>query len=197
VEGFKSFFDRSFRIEAVNLIEVDEVGLEALETLIQFKKNGFAGEAAAVGLLAHEALDFGGEDDGFAAGVGFEEAAENGLAVAAGVDVGGIEEIDAQIESLAEKGLAVGFIESPGLAAGQKFAGGWRTIGHAAETDAGDFESGVAEIDVIHGLLLGTSLERRGARRGSAWVGHGAGLCFRLAIARGLRRSNVWRVAGV
>ena len=52
-------------------------------------------------------------------GVGLEEAAEELFAGAGAVDVGGVEEVDAQLEGLLEEGLAVGFVERPGVAAGE------------------------------------------------------------------------------
>ena len=118
VERFEGFFDRGFVVPAMDLVEVDVVGLQAAEALVEFVEDGFAREAAAVGFVAHHAVDLGGDDDGFAAGVGLEEAAENDFAVAAGVDIGGIEEVDAEVEGLAEEGLALLFVEGPGVAAG-------------------------------------------------------------------------------
>ncbi len=51
-------------------------------------------------------------------GIGFEEAAKELLAGAGRVDIGGVEEVDSEIEGLLEEGLAVCFAESPGVAAG-------------------------------------------------------------------------------
>ena len=70
MKGFERFFDGSFVIPAVDLIEVDVVGLEALQALVEFVKDGFTGEAATVRFVAHDAVDLGGEHDGFAASVG-------------------------------------------------------------------------------------------------------------------------------
>ena len=126
VQRFERLFDGRFVVPAVNLVEVDVVGLEAAQALVELEEDRFAREAAAVGLVAHDAVDLGGDDDGFAAGVGLEEAAEDLFAVAAGVDVGGVEEIDAEIEGLAEEGLAFVFVERPGVAAGPERAGGRR-----------------------------------------------------------------------
>ena len=88
------------------------------------KQDGLAREAVAVGFVAHQAVHLGGQNDGFAARVGLEKAAQDGFAVAAGVNVGGIEEIDAEIEGLAKERLAVGFVQRPGVAAGLAFR--WR-----------------------------------------------------------------------
>src|SRR5579863_5992667 len=96
-------------------------------------------------------MDLGGDDDGFAAGIGLEEFADDALAVAAGVDIGRIEKVDAEVEGLAQEGLALFFIERPEVASGFRFVRcGWAAIGHAAEADAGDFHSCMAEIYVVH-----------------------------------------------
>ncbi len=55
---------------------------------------------------------------------------------------------------LFEEGLAVGFVEGPGVAAGAQGPGRCDAVGHAAETDAGDFEAGLSEIYIFHALLL-------------------------------------------
>ena len=110
----------------------------------------FAGQAAAIGLVAHDAVDLGGDDDGFAAGVGFQESPENAFAVTARINIGSVKKIDPKFEGLAQEGLAFLFAKGPGVAAGFEFACGRRAIGHAAETYAGNFEAGLTEIDVVH-----------------------------------------------
>ena len=99
----------------MDLVEVHVVGLEALEALIELKEDGFARESAAVGLVAHQSLHLGGDDDGFAPGVGLEKPADDRFAVAAGVDVRGIEEINAEIKSLAQERQAFSLIQRPRL----------------------------------------------------------------------------------
>ena len=78
----------------------------------------------------------------------------NSSLCAARVDVGGVEEVDAEIEGLPEEGLALLFVEGPGVAAGRKGRRGGYAVGHAAEADAGDFQAGLAEIDVVHSIPL-------------------------------------------
>ena len=117
VQRLQSFFDRRFIVPAVNLVEIHIVGLQAAEALVEFIKDGFAGEASAVGFVAHDAVDLGGDDDGFAAGVGLQEAPEHLLAGAAGVDIGSVKEVDPEIKRLAKEGLALFFVQSPGMSA--------------------------------------------------------------------------------
>ncbi len=113
-------------------------------------KDGFAGEAAAIGLVAHDPVNLGGDDDGLTAGTALEETPKHLFAGAAGVDVGGVEEVDSQIERLAQERLAVLLVEAPGMASRLGFAGSGRAIGHAAEANARDFEAGLAQICIVH-----------------------------------------------
>ena len=66
------------------------------------------------------------------------------------VDVGGVEEIDAEFEGLLEEGLAVGFVKGPGVAAGAQGAGRGNAVGHASKADAGDFEASLSEVHKLH-----------------------------------------------
>ena len=120
----------------MNLVEIDIVGLEALQALVELKQDLLAREAFSVWLIAHHALGFGGDYDGLAARVGLEEPADHRFAFAAGINVGGIEEVNAQIESLAQEGLAFGLVQRPGVAAGQRLSSSRAAIGHASKTNA-------------------------------------------------------------
>ena len=146
----QSFLDRRFVIPAMNLVEVHIVGLQTTEALVEFEKDGLPGQTAAIGLVSHGTVDLGGDDDGFAAGVCFQESPENDFAVAARINIGGVEKIDPKIEGLAQEGLAFLFAKDPWVAAGFGFACGRRSIGHAPKTYAGNFEAGLAETDVVH-----------------------------------------------
>ena len=45
-------------------------------------------------------------------------------------------------------------LRAQGWLPGRRGPGGGDAIGHAAETDAGDFEAGLAEIDVVHAFSM-------------------------------------------
>ena len=51
----------------MDLVEVYVIGAETLQAVVELGEYGFAGEAVAVGAWAHDAPDFGGDDD-FVAG---------------------------------------------------------------------------------------------------------------------------------
>ena len=60
VEGLHGLFDGGVGVPAVDLVEVDEVGLEAAEGLVELEEDGFAGETGAVGAGPHDTVDLGG-----------------------------------------------------------------------------------------------------------------------------------------
>ncbi len=148
VERGKRFFDRRFVIPAVDLVEVDVIGAEAAEAVIDFGEDCFAREAGAVDIGPHAAVDLRGEDDRVARGHFLEQLADDLFAGAVGVDVGGVEEIDAGVERLFDEGPSFFFGQRPrvGAAVGQ-------AVAHAAEADSGDFEATVAEAGVLHGRM--------------------------------------------
>src|SRR5580704_4640723 len=150
MQRFESFLDGCLIIPTVRLIEIDVIGAKTAKTLVQFVENGFAREAPAVRLLAHDALGLCGDDNGFPTYVCFEETAKHLLTGTPRINVGSVKKIDAKFERLTKKGLAFFFVESPSMAAGLDFAGGGRTVGHAAKTDARDLEASLAKIEVVH-----------------------------------------------
>ncbi len=137
VQGFESFFDWGLVIPAVGLIEIDIVGAESAEAVIDFGEDCFAGQAAAVGVFSHGAVDFGGEDDFIALGEITECAADDFFAGSVGIDVGGVEEVDACVEGFFYEGSALFFVQGPEVISTLGNA-----VAHAAEADAGDFEAG-------------------------------------------------------
>ncbi len=56
-------------VPAMDLIEIDVVGLQASQTLIKLKQDCLARKTVSIGLIAHHAVDFGGDHHGFAPGV--------------------------------------------------------------------------------------------------------------------------------
>ena len=149
VERGERFFDRRFVIPAMDLVEVDVVGAEAAEAVVDFGEDRFAREAGAVRVGPHAAVDLGGEHDRIARGHFLEQLADDFFAGAIGVDVGGVEEVDAGVERLLDEGPGFFFRQRPGMGAAVGHA-----VAHAAETDAGDFEAAVAEAGVLHGVVV-------------------------------------------
>src|ERR1039457_280976 len=77
VQSFQRLFDWRFIIPAVNLVKVYIVGLQPAQALVEFVKDSFAGKTTAVGFVAHDAMELGGNDGGFATNVRLQKSAEH------------------------------------------------------------------------------------------------------------------------
>ena len=159
VEGVEGLFDGGGRVEGVQVVDVDVVGVEALEGAARERLDEVvAGGADVVGAdVAAAEGGLGGEEDVFALEVG-DGFAEDGFAVAVGVDVGGVEEVAAGFHADVDEvggffvlGGAPGFEELVGAAEGA-----------GAEAELGDFEAGAAERAVVHGGLQVQGIRDRG-----------------------------------
>ena len=156
VQRVEGFFDGGRGVEGVEVVDVDVVGVEALEGLLESGGEVVAGAADVVGALAGAEGGLGGDEDVFALEVG-DGFAEDGFAVAVGVDVGGVEEVTAGFHADVDEmggfgvlGGAPGFEEVVGAAEGA-----------GAEAELGNFEAGAAEGAVLHGVFSGGSWVER------------------------------------
>src|ERR1700733_6123745 len=94
-------------IEAMDLVKVDITGAEPAQTLIDLEQDIFAGQTRAIRAGAHPVEDLGGDDHFLASREIIERSAENLLALANRVAVGGIEEIDAGFKRLPDERTAL------------------------------------------------------------------------------------------
>ena len=78
-------------IEAMDLVEVDIIGAEPAQALIDLEEDVFAGQTGAIRTGAHSIKDLSGDDHFLASREIVERAAENLLALADPVAIGGIE----------------------------------------------------------------------------------------------------------
>jgi hypothetical protein len=81
----------------VNLVEVDPVGLKPLQRVLDLLDDPAAGVATLVGVLAHRHVHLAGEHDVVALAAR-QGLADDDLGLAAGVDVGGVYEVDPGIQ---------------------------------------------------------------------------------------------------
>jgi hypothetical protein len=102
-------------------------------------------------------IDLGGNDNGFASDVGVQESPQHGLAGTDGIDVGRVEEVDAKIQGLFQEEMAGGLIQRPSVASGLGPARGGCPVSHASEADARDLETGLAQVDIVHGTSIRVS----------------------------------------
>jgi hypothetical protein len=131
----------------VDLVQVDIVGAEAAQAVVDLGQDRLAGQARAVGARAHRVPDLGGDDDVVAVGEVLQRPAEDLLAGTLGVHVGGVEEVDARLDRVPDERAALLLAQRPDRVAAARLA-----VGHGADGDGRDVEAGVAELDVAHVL---------------------------------------------
>lgn len=138
IQDVHSFFDGRFGVEAVELIEVDVVGLQTFELSFDGFDEMEAAAADVVGALAEAEGGFGGDEDFVAAA--FDGGAENFFGEAGGIDVGGVEHCQAGVEAKVDEFCgAFGVCVAPGFE--ELIAA---TEGACAECEFGDEETGAA-----------------------------------------------------
>ena len=118
VERVHGLFHRRVRIEPVDLVDVDVIGLQAPELLVDRGHQMLAAGADIVGDRALADADLGRQHDVLALDHLHERGAHDLLGAAGIVVVGGVEEGDADIERALEVGRRLGLVElAPAAAA--------------------------------------------------------------------------------
>ena len=130
----------------MDLIEIDEIGAETAQAVVDFAEDRLARQPGAVRSRPHPAMDLGRDHDILAARELLQRAADDFLRGAVGIDVGGIEEIDPELERLLDQRPAVFLIERPWMRAAIRNA-----VGHAADAQPRHAETGLAEFHIVHG----------------------------------------------
>src|SRR5580692_1609952 len=97
----------------MNLIEIDKVGSETTQAVIQFAKDRLARQPRPVRTRPHPAIDLGRDHDILASRELLQRAAQNLLRGAVRIDVGGIKEIDPELDGLLDQRPALFLIECP------------------------------------------------------------------------------------
>jgi hypothetical protein len=163
VQRAEGFFDGGGGVEGVQVVDVDVVGVEALEGVFEGLDEMVAGAADVVGAkIATAEGGLGGDEDVLSWQVrdGF---AEDDFAVAVGVDVGGVEEVTAGFHADVDEVFGFGVLgAAPGF---EEFVGA--TEGAGAEAELGDFDAGAAERAVVHECLQLGLKEKERRRRAS------------------------------
>src|SRR3954451_478831 len=135
-ERSEGLLDVGVDLGPVHLVEVDPVGLEPAQAVLDLTDDPAPGVAETVHVVAHPAVELGGEDDVVATAL--ERLADDRLGLAVGVDVGGVDEVDAGVEGAADDPDAVGVV---GVAVAAEH--------HGAEGQRADLEAGPAEGSVL------------------------------------------------
>ena len=135
--------DRRAVVEAVDDVEVEIVGAEAAERAFDLAQDRLAGKAAFIEVdlaCKHDILALDTEV--------LEGLSDELLARAMGIDIGGIEEVDALAERLLDDGLGSWLVYDPLVEIGEDLA-----KAHAADADAADLDVGLAKLRVFHGRI--------------------------------------------
>ena len=126
------------RVPAVHLVEVDPVGVQALERRLDLAEDPAPRVARLVGVVAHRAVELRREDDVVAPPAG-ERLADDLLRLAARVDVGGVDEVDPRVERAVDDPDALVVV---GLAPGAEH--------HRPEAEGADVDAGAREGALFH-----------------------------------------------
>jgi hypothetical protein len=95
VQRLQRLFDWGVVVPAVDLVQIDVVGSQALETGVDRAEDVFAGQAALVGARAHLEKYFGRQYHLVARGEITQRFADDLLAAPIRVDIRGVKEVDA------------------------------------------------------------------------------------------------------
>ena len=139
--------DGHLAVAAVLVPEVDVVGLEALQAAVERAAHvlGTAVDACDAALERDLEAELGGDQRAVAAAV--ERFGEQRLVGVRAVDLGGVEEIDAEVERTMDGRDALGLVGRT-VDPGHAHEAGHR---HGAEADGRDFEALAAELAPLHG----------------------------------------------
>ena len=127
---------------AVDLVEVDPVRLEAPQAVLDRARDPAARVAELVRIVAHLAVELGGQHDVVALAAR-QGLADDLLGLAARVDVGGVDEVDPGVERGVDDPDRLVVV---GVAPGAEH--------HGAEAEWADLDSGAAECAVFHASRL-------------------------------------------
>lgn len=158
VERLERLGNRGQRIEAVDLVEVDVIHLQPLQAGLGLRHDMGTRSAAGVRAFAHRPQNLGRDHHLVARNAEVADGlTKDPLALAARIDIGGVDEIDAGVEGRLDQRVGLVLAQLADLAPHALRA----AEGHGAEAEFGDQEAARAESAVTHGMFL-CLMERRG-----------------------------------
>ena len=128
----------------MDLVEVDDVGLEPLEARLAGIDEMVARQAAVIRAIAHRKPRLGG-DEYVALALAAERLADDLLRGAARIDIGGVDQVDAGVEAEVDLAARLGEADIADLGEGALAA-----HRHGAHGEHRHFEAGPAEQAVFH-----------------------------------------------
>ena len=128
------------RIEAVDLVEVDPVGAQPPQRVLDRPHDPAARVAPLVGVLTHRVVELRGEDHVVAPAAG-ERLADDLLGLALAIDVGRVDEVDPGVERRVDDPDRLVVV---GVAP--------RAEHHRAKTELADRHAGATQLTMLHSL---------------------------------------------
>src|SRR3954452_3425808 len=113
VQCFHRLLDRAVRIEAVDLVEVDVVGVETFQRRVDLLQDRFPRQPLSARTVVHLAEHLGGQHDVLPPRVALDRPADDLLRGPRLIDVGGVPEGDAELDRLSEERLRLLVDERP------------------------------------------------------------------------------------
>jgi hypothetical protein len=136
----------------VDLVEVDVVGPQPAQRVVDAGQDVFAGEPAVVGARAHREEDLGGQHVVVAAAERLgEQPSGDLLGQAVRVGVGGVEEGHAGLHRPPHDRLGLALAQMPP-------AFGLGAVAHHPKGDPGDLQTGRAQSRVLHSASSGSGI---------------------------------------
>jgi hypothetical protein len=126
----------------VDVIDVDPLGLEALQRLLDLANDVPAVVARVVHMRAAPAMHFGREDNAVAQAAAGHPVADDRFGFSVVVDVGGVDEIPAELDIGVEDALRLSCV-------------GASAEVHGAEAERSHLDAGSAEDAIVHSGLRG------------------------------------------
>ena len=104
MQGFHRFFDWRLRVEPVDLVEVDVVRAESAQGGVDLLHDGLARKSLPTRSIVHAEMQLGRQDDLIALGERIQRRTNDFLRTSQLVDIGGVPEVNAEIQRLTEEG---------------------------------------------------------------------------------------------
>ncbi len=170
IERTQRLLDRRGGIEAVDLIEIDMIEPQPLQAGLRRLHDVEARGAAAVGALAGDTQELGRQHEFVALEAEVaDRLAGDLLRAALGIDIGGVDEVDAGVDRGAQQAVGFRLTELADLAPHPLLS----AEGHGAEAEFGNEQAGIAKPIETHGGCSGKEVSARGNAR-VRWYGPGA-----------------------
>ena len=145
MQCLERFLDRRLRVPAVNLVQIDVVGPEPAQARVDRREDGLARQPASIGSRAHRKEHLGGDHQFVAAGIILQCLSDDLLRRTVRIRIGGVEEIDPEVDGFADQWPALMLGQSPRVISALG-----NSVSHASEAQRRHLKAGIPEIFVLH-----------------------------------------------